>query len=566
MDNAEAPVMTAQRTGGQILVECLLNQGVTTAFGVPGESYLAVLDALYDVRNRLRMIVTRHEGGAAFMAEAHGKLTGQPGICLVTRGPGACNAAIGVHTAMQNSTPMILFVGQIGRGMRQREAFQEIDYKSFFADTAKWVTEIDSASRIPEIVARAFSLARSGRPGPVVVALPEDMLRETSNAPACGLVRSAEAAPAPESLAAATALLRTADRPLMLVGGGGWSTLGRRNLARFLAQNMLPAAVVFRSQDLIDSASASYAGDAGVGMSAALKQTIREADLILAINIRFGESTTDGWRLLEVPRMAARLIHSHASDLELGKIYQPDVALHAGPNQMMTALADAPAFGDWSDWRQRARQGFLSMQKAAQVGGAVDMVEISRWLDRHLAPDAIVTNGAGNFAIWPSKFIRYGQGRRLLAPQSGAMGAGLPAAIAARAHDPARQVVCFAGDGDFQMTLAEMGTAMQEGLQPIVLLLNNGMYGTIRAHQERNYPDRISATEIVNPDYQALGRAYGVFTARITRTDDFAAAFEAAVDNPRGALIELMIDAEDITPFGSLRSLKGQANSNLKSG
>jgi len=537
-------------------VECLINQGVTCAFGVPGESYLAVLDALYDVQNRIRMIVTRHEGAAAFMAEAQGKLDGRPGICFVTRGPGATNAAIGVHTAMQNSTPMILFVGQIGREMRQREAFQEIDYKSFFAGVAKWVTEIDSAARIPEIVARAFSTALSGRPGPVVVALPEDMLRETSAVAACRASPIAEAAPDPAAIAAAMGRLAAAERPLVLVGGGGWHADGRGALGQFLARNNLPAAVVFRAQDLVDNATPAYVGDAGVGMSPYLKSMICAADLILAINIRFGESTTDGWRLLKVPQMAPTLVHSHASARELGKIYQPDVPIHAGPNLLMAALAQLAPAGDWSAWRDRGRQGFLDMRASARVSGAVDLVEISRWLDRNLDTDAIITNGAGNFAIWPSKFLTYTGGRRLLAPQSGAMGAGVPAAIAALALARNRQVLCFAGDGDFQMTMAEMGTAMQEGLQPIILLLNNGLYGTIRAHQERAYPGRVSGTKIVNPDYRTLARAYGFYTARIEATRDFAPAFAAAKASPSGALIELMIDSNDITPFGGLDSIR----------
>jgi acetolactate synthase-1/2/3 large subunit len=550
-------MMRTPRSGGKILIECLINQGVTTAFGVPGESYLDVLNALYDVQNRLRMVVTRHEGGAAFMAEAYGKLTGTPGICFVTRGPGATNASIGVHTAMQDSSPMILFVGQIGRGMRDREAFQEIDYRAFFGDIAKLVTEIDDVTRIPEIISRAFTVAQSGRPGPVVIALPEDMLRDESDVAATGAAVIGEPAPDPAALDQAVSLLKAAKQPLVIVGGGGWQPAGRQALQRFLDVNNLPGVVAFRYQDLIDNASDAYVGDAGVGMPGYVKDMISSADLILGLNIRFGESTTEGWSLLEVPQMRAKLIHAHVSSDEIGKIYRPDVAIPSGPNLLMQALADKGALGDWSDWRDQGRASFKAMQRAAKMVGAVDMVEISAWLDARLDADAIITNGAGNFAVWPSRFLTYSGGRRLLAPQSGAMGAGVPAAIAALAHDQKRQVICFAGDGDFQMTLAELGTASQEGLEPIILILNNGMYGTIRAHQERAYPDRISATRIKNPDFTTLARAYGFYAAKVEKTADFAAAFEGALASNTGAVIELMIDPQDITPFAKLDDLKG---------
>jgi acetolactate synthase I/II/III large subunit len=544
------------RSGGKILVECLLNQGVNTAFGVPGESYLDVLDALYDVQNQLRMIVTRHESGASFAAEAYGKLTGQPGICFVTRGPGATNASIGVHSAMQNSSPMILFVGQIGRDMRDREAFQEVDYRAYFGKLAKWVTEIDNVARIPELVARAFTLALSGRPGPVVVALPEDMLRELSDVQACRKSLIARAFPDPDALDQAMAAIAAAQKPLVLVGGGGWTDTGRHDLQRFVSANNLPAAVVFRSQDLLDHRQDGYIGDAGVGMSPHVRDAIQEADLILAFNVRLGESATDGWRLLDVPNMAAKLVHIHASSDEIGKIYQPDVAIQSDPNVAAKALADRAVMGDWSAWRDQGRQGFRAMQARASVQGAVDMVAISAWLDQHLDDDAILTNGAGNFAVWPSKFLTFSGNRRLLAPQSGAMGAGFPAALAAKTVAATRQVVCFAGDGDFQMSLAELGTMAQEGLNPIILLLNNGMYGTIRAHQAREYPGRVSGTKIVNPDYVALAKSYGLAARRVEKTDQFAAAFAAVATSGTGGLIELIIDAQDITPFGSLDAIK----------
>ncbi len=545
------------RSGGNILVDCLLEQGVSTAFGVPGESYLDVLDALFSVQNRLRLIGARHESGAAFMAEAYGKLTGVPGICFVTRGPGACNASIGVHTAAQNSSPMILFVGQIARDMRQREAFQEIDYRGFFGGIAKWVTEIDRVDRIPETIARAFATALSGRPGPVVIALPEDMLREQCAAKAAQRVVVPLAVPAATALDDASALLRKALKPLILVGGGGWNDAARADLRTFAEANHLPVAVAFRSQDLIDNSSPSYVGDAGVGTAAYMPELLREADLILAINIRFGETVTDGWSLFDVPRMAATLIHSHASAAEIGKIYQPDVALQCGPAALLQALAQGPVLGDWRDWSRAARASFVAMQRTTNQRGAVNMAEITRWLDRELAEDVIVTNGAGNFSAWPSKFLTYSAPRRLLAPQSGAMGAGLPAAIAARAAHPDRQVVCFAGDGDLQMSLPELGAAMQEGLQPIILLLNNGLYGTIRAHQARNYPGRRLATTIHNPDFVALAQSYGFFAARVTQTAEFAQAFRRAAASGSGGLVELMIDPRDISAFSRIDEGEG---------
>jgi acetolactate synthase I/II/III large subunit len=549
--------MSGARSGGKILVECLVNQGVNTAFGVPGESYLDVLDALYDAQNQIRMVVTRHEGGAAFMAEAYGKLTGKPGICFVTRGPGATNAAIGVHTAMQNSTPMILFVGQIGRDMRDREAFQEVDYRAMFGTMVKWATEIDAVDRIPETIARAFTTALSGRPGPVVVALPEDMLRDLSSRTACEAVKWSEPAPASSDLDRALDRLRVAKRPLLIAGGGGWTAQGRQDLQKFVEKNNLPVAVAFRYQDLLDNKSAAYIGDAGVGMSPYLKGLIGEADVIFGMNVRFGESTTEGWSLIDVPNPKQALIHSHISDRELGKIYQAEVPIHAGPNHLAAALAAAPVLGDWSDWQKKGRAGFLAMRENATQTGAVNMVEICAWLRQNLDNDCIITNGAGNFAIWPSKFLDFGHNRRLLAPQSGAMGAGLPAAIAAKTVDPARQVLCFAGDGDIQMTLAELGTAAQENLRPIILVLNNGMYGTIRAHQEKHYPNRVSATKIVNPDFVTIAKAYGFHGERVSTTAEFVPAFQRAKVSAQGAIVEIMIDPEDISPFSSIAKIRG---------
>jgi len=544
------------RTGGQILADCLAKQGVTTIFGVPGESYLAVLDALLD-HPAIRLIGNRNEGGAAFMACAHGQLTGAPGICMVTRGPGATNASIGVHTAMQGSNPMILFIGQVGRDMRDREAFQEVDYRAFFGPIAKWVTEVDDAARLPETIARAFSVAQSGRPGPVVVALPEDMLRSKANATATPKVRLAEAAPTPDAIYELQKTFSRAERPLLLIGGSGWNPHGKADLQKFAEQNHLPVASAFRFQDLLDNHSPSYIGDAGLGKTKALKTAIAEADLVFALNIRFGENTTDGYEAFTVPRIGKPLIHSHASELELGKIYQPDVPIHAGPNALAAVLAQLDLRGNWQGWAASQRAAYeASMVLPARAGG-VDMAAVLAHLQSTLPENAILANGAGNFAIWHNKFFRYGPEARLLAPQSGAMGYGLPAAIAAKLEHPERLVLCIAGDGDFQMNMQEMGTAMQEHAQPLVILVNNGTYGTIKMHQERAYPNRTSFTDIENPDYTTLAQAYGFHAETVQETALFPAAFARATQSTTGALIELIVDPENITPTATLSQIRG---------
>lgn len=546
------------RNGGQLLVESLVALGATRGFGVPGESYLAVLDALHDVQGTLDFVLCRNEGGAAFMASAWGKLTGAPGLCFVTRGPGVTNASIGVHTAMQDSSPMILFVGQVGTDMIGREAFQEIDYPAVFGTMAKWAVEIDRVERIPEILSRAWVTATTGRPGPVVVALPEDMLTTlTDAAPLRGPARVAEAAPEPGALAATLEVLAGAARPLILMGGANWTAAGRAAMQGFAEASDIPVVAVFRYQDQFDNHSPCFAGEAGVGMPPHVKALIREADVILAVNARFGEMTTDGYTLLAVPVPAQRLIHVHGSDREIGKIYQPEIGIHAGPNAFAAALR--PVAGDWAAWRARARAGYEASFAAPAQPSPVDMVAVMAWLQDALPEDVILTNGAGNFAVWPNKFFRFGPKARLLAPQAGAMGYGVPAAIAARIAHPGRCVVCFAGDGDFQMTCPELGTAMQAGAQPIILILNNGIYGTIRAHQERNYPGRVSGTTMQNPDFSALARAYGFHAERVERTEDFAAAFGRALASGTGAVLDLNISAEALTPRQSLSAMRAQA-------
>ncbi len=532
--------------------------GATKAFGIPGESYLAVLDALHDTRGRLDFINCRNEGGAAFMAAAWGKLTGEPGLCLVTRGPGVTNASIGVHTAMQDSAPMILFVGQVGTDMRGREAFQEIDYRAVFGSMAKWAVEIDRVERIPEILSRAWTTAVTGRPGPVVVALPEDMLTGlTEVAPLTGPARIHEAAPSPAAVREVRDLLAGAQRPLILIGGCNWTEDGRAALQRFAEASDIPVVAAFRYQDQFDNHSPVYAGEAGVGMPAHVRRLIQDADTILAVNIRFGEMTTDGYTLLSVPMPVQRLIHVHGSDREIGKIYQPMLGIHAGPNAFAEALS--PVAGSWADWRARARSDWEASFVLPQQPSPVDMGVVTAHLRRVLPEDVVLTNGAGNFTVWPNKFFKFGSKARLLAPQSGAMGYGLPAAIAARISDPTRLVVCFAGDGDFQMNCQELATALQYGAQPIILILNNGIYGTIRAHQEREYPERVSGTDMVNPDFSALARAYGFHAERVERTEDFVAAFGRALASKTGAVLDLNVSPEALTPRQTLSQMREAA-------
>ena len=550
------------RNGGQLLVQSLLALGASKGFGVPGESYLAVLDALHDTQGQLDFVLCRNEGGAAFMAAAWGKLMGAPGLCFVTRGPGVTNASIGIHTAMQDSAPMIVFVGQVGTDMRGREAFQEIDYRAVFGTMAKWAVEIDDVARIPEILGRAWVTATTGRPGPVVIALPEDMLTSlTDAAPLAGPARIVEPAPLPDALAEALALLSGAERPLILIGGCNWTVAGQRALQAFAEASDIPVVCAFRYQDQFDNFSPVYVGEAGVSMPVHVKRVIREADVMLALNVRFGEMTTDGYTLLAVPVPQQTLIHVHASDREIGKIYQPTLGIQAGPNAFAAAVV--PVTGHWAAWRAKARAEWEAGFDAPPQPSPVDMALVSAHLREVLPEDAILTNGAGNFTVWPNKFYKFGPKARLLAPQSGAMGYGLPAAVAAKIAYPDRVVVCFAGDGDFQMTCQELGTAMQAGAQPIVLILNNGTYGTIRAHQERAYPARVSGTDLHNPDFVMLARAYGFHAERVERTADFPAAFARARASRSGAVLDLSISAEALTPRQTLSQIRDMA---LKAG
>ncbi|MDD9722500.1 thiamine pyrophosphate-binding protein [Sulfitobacter sp. PR48] len=543
------------RHGGQLLVDSLVALGATKSFGVPGESYLAVLDGMHDTGGTFDFVLCRNEGGAAFMAAAWGKLTGSPGICMVTRGPGATNASIGVHTAHQDSAPMILFVGQIGTDQRGREAFQEVDYRAVFGTLAKWAVEIDHVDRIPEILARAWTMATTGRPGPVVVALPEDMLTSMSDAePLTGPARIEEPAPSAATIQDALAMLGASERPLILTGGCNWTDAGRAALEEFAEAADIPVVAAFRFQDRFNNLSPVYCGEAGVGMPPHVKDLIRNADTILAINIRFGEMTTDAYRLLDVPHPKQKIIHVHGSSAEIGKIYIPTLGITAGPNAFAAALT--PITGGWADWRAKGRAAWEAGFDAPAQPSPVDMALATAHLREVLPDDAILTNGAGNFTVWPNKFYKFGPRARLLAPQSGAMGYGLPAAIAAKVAHPERTVVCFAGDGDFQMNCQELATAAQAGAQPIVLIVNNGIYGTIRAHQEHHYPERVSGTTMVNPDFTTLARAYGFHAERVETTADFAAAFDRALASETGAVLDLNVSAEALTPRMTLSQMR----------
>ncbi|MYB35276.1 MAG: thiamine pyrophosphate-binding protein [Gammaproteobacteria bacterium] len=547
----------AKKYGGNLVVESLVALGAKHSFGVPGESYLAVLDALHDTPGKLDFTICRNEGGAAFMAAAYGKLTGTPGICFVTRGPGATNASIGVHTAMQDSVPMILLIGQVATTMRGREAFQEIDYRAFYGSVAKWATEIEHVDRIPETLSRAWTTSLSGRPGPVVVALPENMLTDQSEAPVLtGPVTGEEPAPSLHSIQALQSLLSDSKRPVVLIGGSGWTDAGQGALRKFTENADLPVVASFRRVDLYDNHSPNFVGDAGVGMTASTRSLFHEADLVLAINVRFGEMTTDGYTLLNIPKTRQKLIHVHTSACELGKIYLPDLAIHAGPNLFGAAVAKLEINGPWAKWREQARIDYEREFDLPDQPSPVDMGKVTAHLSDCLPEDAIVTNGAGNYTIWPNKFFRFGPRQRLLAPQSGAMGYGLPAAIAAKHVYRERTVVCFAGDGDFQMTFQELGTAMQIEAQPIVLVLNNGMYGTIRMHQERNYPERVFGTKIINPDFVMLAKSYGYHAEKVDSTADFPEAFDRALASKSGAVLDLAISPEAITPRQSLSELR----------
>lgn len=553
-----------RRLGGHILVDQLVAQGVEHVFCVPGESYLAVLDGLHDAS--INVTVCRQEGGAAMMADAHGKLTGTPGICMVTRGPGASNALAGIHIAQQDSTPLILFVGQIERGMREREAFQEMDYRAVFGTQAKWVTEIDQVERIPEIISRAFHIATSGRPGPVVIALPEDMLveyAEVADAPRYSVI---ETAPTAEQMRALEQQLAGAKRPLAILGGSRWSAQAVEQFSQFARQWQLPVAVQFRRQMLFPVDHPCFVGDIGLGSNPQLLNYAKDADLILLVGGRMSEIASQSYTLLSIPVPAQTLVHVHPDSSELNRVYRADLGMQVSPvafSQACSGLAPLPNPA-WLPTLEQLRAGYLDWTDPARIShpGKFQMGSVMAYLRETLPNDAIMCNGAGNYATWLHRFHRFTRYGTQLAPTSGSMGYGLPAAVGAKRIAPDRSVICFAGDGCFMMHGQEFATAVQYNLPIIVLVIDNGMYGTIRMHQERSYPGRPSATQLQNPDFAAYAKAFGGHGERVETTEQFAPAFQRALASGKPAILHCLLDPEAITPTTTLQKLRQQAQAN----
>jgi acetolactate synthase-1/2/3 large subunit len=546
-----------RRTGGHLLADQLVAQGTELAFCVPGESYLALLDGLYG--KPLRLITCRQEAGAANMAEAYGKLTGRPGVCMVTRGPGATQASVGVHTAFQDSTPMILLVGQVASDQEEREAFQEVDYRRMFGPLAKWVAQIDRVDRIPELVARAYTTACAGRPGPVVLALPEDMLSVSADVEDAPRFRVVQPSPSAADVDAVRSLLAGAERPFVVAGGGSWTPVASDDLRVFAEANALPVGAAFRRQDVLDNDSPSYVGDVGIGINPALAERVRTADVLLVVGPRLGEMTTSGYTLVDVPRPQQRLVHVHPGAEELGRVYQAELPVLAGAEQFAAAVRELRVEPRWSGWTAAARADYEAWQQHGAMPGDLDLGECVAHL-REVVPDAIVTNGAGNYTVWAHRFWRFHSFPSQLAPTSGAMGYGVPAAVAAKAVAPDRTVICFSGDGDFLMSGQELATAMQYELPIVILVVDNGMYGTIRMHQERHFPGRVVGTDLVNPDFAAYARAFGAHGETVERTEDFAGALERALDAGRPAVLALRIDPEAINPRTTLTAIREAAS------
>lgn len=539
-------------TGGQAIVELLRRNGVDRVFTVPGESFLPVLDALHDAPD-IDLVVCRQEGGASMMAEAYAKTTGRPGVCFVTRGPGSANAMAGLHVASQDSTPLLVFVGQVPRGFQEREAWQEVNVKALFGSVAKWASDIQEAERLTEYLNRAFATAQSGRPGPVVLGLPEDLLYETLDPVRAGPALIAQGHPAPGDMRRLAELLSSARRPLAVYGGSGWTPEIRQRLQTFAEAHGLPVATAFRRQDRFDSGSAHYVGDAGLGMNPRLAELIQSADLLIAVGTRLGDITTRHYELVNVPNPAQTLVHIHPAPEELGRVHQPDLAICASVGAFAQATTDLeppspPLDEARSVWLETARKNFLDWTQPTTIAGPLQLGEIVAWLGRTLPDDAVLTNGAGNYTLWLHRFFPYLGWGSQLAPTSGSMGYGLPAAIAAKLANPQRPAVCFAGDGCFLMTCQELATAVQYRANVIVIVVNNGSYGSIRMHQEKQYPGRRYGTDLVNPDMLQLAQAFGAGAARVERTEQFADAFEQALAADRPFLIELIIDPAILRP------------------
>ena len=553
------------RHGGKILADQLQIQGVKTAFTVPGESFLAALDGLHDAHD-IETVICRQEGGAAMMAEAWGKITGKPGICFVTRGPGAANAMSGLHIAHQDSTPLIMFLGLPASDTEDREAFQEIDTKQLFSSFVKWVAVIRDTARIPEYVSRAFHVAQSGRPGPVVLGLPEDMLAASADVPDARPAVIADQPPSARALDALGAILGQSERPLMIVGGPGWSTATREEVQAFAKRFDLPVATSFRCQDYFDNRLEHYVGHAGVGIDPSLARTIKEADTLLVVGARLGEATTNGYALVDIPNPRQRLIHVHPGSDELGSVYHAELPINATAASFAAALGtlQTPVSSKWSAWREAARADYEKTLEPIALPGELQYQEILKSLSASLPEDAIVCNGAGNYAAFVHRYFQYKSYRSQLAPTSGSMGYGVPAAVAAKLAEPDRPVVAFAGDGCFMMTSQELATAIQYELPITIIVVNNGMYGTIRMHQEREYPRRVIGTRLVNPDFAAFAKSFGAHGELVERTEDFVAAFDRAQSSGRAAVIELKLDPEALTPRQTLSQIRAAAEAAAK--
>ena len=547
------------RTGGQLLADALVANGATHVFAVPGESYLDLLDGLYNQRNRIQLVTCRFEAGAVHMAEAQGKLTGRPGVAVVTRGPGACHASIGVHVAQQDSTPLVLLVGQIPVGETDRESFQEVDYRRFFSPIAKWVTQIDEAARIPELIAHAFDVAVSGRPGPVVVALSEEMQKHVASVPDIGPGQVLPAHPAPEAIPRLMEMLARAERPLAILGGGGWSAEGRATIRDFLTANDIPVAVSFRRQGLFPGDSPHYAGDLGVGADAGLVAKARESDLILAIGTRLGEPVSQGYTLFD---LAGRqpIIHVHPEPTEIGRVHRVALGIVSEINAFARAVSSQRvAAPRWSAWRQSLRAAREAQAKPPSYDGPLNLAVALQELEKVLPSDTIFTTDAGNFATWPTRFMHLREGQSFLGPTNGAMGYGVPAAIGAAITHPERCVVCFVGDGGALMTGQEIATAFHHGVTPIILVFNNGMYGTIRMYQERTYPGRVSGTALTNPDFTRFIESFGGHGEVVERTEDLVPAFTRARASGRPAVIEVRMNPEQVTNRATIAQLRAAA-------
>ncbi|MGF6791478.1 thiamine pyrophosphate-binding protein [Paraburkholderia sp. 35.1] len=554
---------TARTTGARLVVEALLTHGVERVFCVPGESFLAVLDSLHDETGRIQTIVCRHEAAAANMAEALGKLTGRPGVALVTRGPGATHASIGVHTAFQDSTPMILLIGQCAREHLDREAFQEIDYRRMFGQMAKWVAQIDDPKRIPEYLSHAFHTATSGRPGPVVLALPEDVLSDACDAvPGAPAYHRVAASPSAAQIAKLRELLEGAQRPMVIAGGSGWTAAACADLRRFIENWQLPIGLAFRFQDTFDNEHPNYAGDVGLGINPALAQRIRDADLLLALGPRLGEATTNGYTLLDIPKTKQTLVHVHQGAEELGRVYAADLPIVSGMPELAAMLAELEPSSSgrlaWAGAAEEAHRAYLDWRKPRPIPGDVQMGEVIQQLRAHLPDDAILTNGAGNYATWLHRHFSYRHFRSQLAPTSGAMGYGVPAALAAKSLYPQRAVVALAGDGCFMMAAQELATAMQYDLRVLFIVVNNSQFGTIRMHQERHYPHRVHGTGLTNPDFAAFARSFGAHGETVERTGDFLPALQRAIESQLPAVIEIRMPQEASTPAATLEMIREQ--------